>query len=649
MKIGELFDINNYYVGIEMIGRNNNNCYLMSDVQFEEMKEFYKKLGYSPLQVKVLSERCFGNKIVAKKNYPYNDDWCFSLQNDFDMPFPSKLFKNLPSQYAVRYCPPMSGSAINTEMSQMQAKSLVSCDMSAPIGLSDSADSSDMPDFSFLDSAETDGHFTVYRKNNVGRSKKMNLFEDSGAMTEGVSETFSTAETHVNDENETHSPMDNPQAIFSANVNTASWDYLRGKIEQKSCPDKSFVRVEEIINSYVYDFPKPENDELFSLSAETSKCPWNTDAELMLVGMRAKEVNVDVKQNLVFLIDVSGSMEDQWILVQMSLAAIISRMKENDVLSIITYSNKTTVVKTELNGGDKAKCVDALISIEGIGGCTRGSEGLEQAYKFLQDKYDKNANNRVFIFTDGDFNFGITSEGELKDFIYKKRESGIYLSIVGYGYGNFKDDKMETLAYNGNGNYTFVSNPYDIYDNLCDKLISNLVTVAKDVKISVELNPVYVSSYRLIGYEFRALTQQEFHDTKKATDGIGSGHNVVALIEFTRGKAQEQFSSRYVTSNVKEHTDEFAFIEVHYKSTDDENLTATKSISVKEIENSQTDNIKIAQFLAAFGLCVIDSKYKGKADKNMLSEMLREFERSGKYDMNKKYSHFDVIRKFIQR
>ena len=140
---------------------------------------------------------------------------------------------------------------------------------------------------------------------------------------------------------------------------------------------------------------------------------------------------------------------------------------------------------------------------------------------------------------------------------------------MGYGYGNFKDDKMETLAYNGNGNYTFVSNPYDIYDNLCDKLISNLVTVAKDVKISVELNPVYVSSYRLIGYEFRALTQQEFHDTKKATDGIGSGHNVVALIEFTRGKAQEQFSSRYVTSNVKEHTDEFAFIEVHYKSTDD--------------------------------------------------------------------------------
>ena len=633
--------------------------YEMSEVQFEEMKNFYTKLGYTPIQVKALTDFCFGMRVKVNNNLPYNESWSF---------FPG--FGRPPFSL-----PPRSVSMMGGMMSpsQMPAPPAAPAPRMSPsqMPLSQSAPAPAAP------SPEKDRAFAAAMGRGIGCSapssvsmsqsmmpscpapsaepKPVPVYESRNTAREAavmppilMNDQFSTAETHVNRENEVYSPLDDPQAIFSANVNTASWHYLRSKIEQKQRPDKNFVRVEEIINSYQYDLPKPENDELFSLSAEKCDCPWNKESELMFVGMKAKDVPVDVKQNLVLLVDVSGSMFSNWILVKMSLAAIISRLKKGDTLSIITYSSKTTVVAKELDGGDKTKCVEALTCIEGIGGGTYGSEGLEQAYQFLGERFDKNANNRVFIFTDGDFNFGITSEGSLREFISKKRESGIYLSIVGYGFGNFKDNKMETLAYNGNGNYTFVANPYDINDNLCDTLISNLVTVAKDVKISVELNPAYVSSYRLIGYEFRSLTQQEFNDTKKATDGIGSGHNVVALIEYTKGKAKKQYSSRYVSTKAKKYDDEFAFIEVHCKSPDDKNLEATKSITVKELEKADNENANAAKFLAAFGLCITDSKYRGTADKALLEKLLREFEQSGKYDTNKKYSHFDIIRKYIQ-
>ncbi len=607
-----------------MIENKRREYYEMSEVQFEEMKSFYKKLGYTPLQVKILTDFCFGIKVRVRKELPYNESWSFPLR-----------YENLQNRGIFKGMPPQSVSMMGGAMPPL------------PMGVS-KVQSTAQPNGVQMPSQIEKPLMAMPAPERMFSSYESSS-DKAAAMPEIImADSFNTAETHVNKENEVHSPLDDPKAIFSANVNTASWDYLRSKIEQKARPDKSFVRVEEIINSYLYDLPKPKNDELFSLTAEKCDCPWNPGSELMFVGMKAKEVPVGVRQNLVFLVDVSGSMQNQWILVKMSLAAIISRLKKGDTLSIITYSNHTTVVEKNLDGGDKVKCIDALTSIEGIGGCTFGSEGLEQAYRFLGESYDKTANNRLFIFTDGDFNFGITAEGGLKDFIYKKRESGIYLSIVGYGFNNFKDNKMETLAYNGNGNYTFVSNPYDISDNLCDKLISNLVTVAKDVKISVELNPAYVRSYRLIGYEFRSLTQQEFHDTKKATDGIGSGHNVVALIEFKRGKAKKKYSSRYVKNTAENHYDEFAFVEVHYKSPDDKNLESTKSITVKEIDSANNSNADIAKFLAAFGLCVTDSKYRGSADKAMLEKLLRKFEQSGRYDTNKRYSHFDIIRKYIQ-
>ena len=597
--------------------------YKLNPEQFTELCEFYRKLGYNEAQVKKLSENCFGISVAPDKKERYSHGWTFYCKYEQEKGASgflgsSKKTNGMPVNFA-------KSLTIDDGIEEMIRPKSTPRRMSAP-GVA-IASSSGSASFCDLES----------------------IFHAGSASAPAPAEEFNSAETKNPRENETHSPMDSPAAIFSANVNTGSWSYLRNKISDQDKIDKSFVRIEEILNSYPYKLDPPDNDDLFRITTEYSGCPWNKNEDLLLVEMKAKKADTSIKQNLVFLIDVSGSMEDNWILVQMSAAAIMSRLKAGDTLSIISYSNETQTVVKQIDCGDKDKCVDALLAVEGIGGGTYGSEGLENAYSYLSETYDKDANNRVFIFTDGDFNFGITSEGGLSDFIYKKRETGIYLSIVGYGFDNFKDNKMEALAQNGNGNYTFVSNPADILDNLNDKLISNLITVAKDVKISVELNPAYVSEYRLIGYDARQLTQKEFNDTEKAVDGIGSEHNVVALISLKRGEAKQQYSSRYVTAKAEENKDEFAFIEVHYKSPEGTDLVYTKTVTVDEIDNSQKTNIPIASMLATFGLLVKESEYKGDASLDMLAGMIAEFDKNGKESEMDPYGHFSIIRKYLYK
>ncbi|MBQ9384086.1 MAG: von Willebrand factor type A domain-containing protein [Ruminiclostridium sp.] len=591
---------------------NKGSTFKMSEKQFAELRDFYGKLGYSDKQVKLLSENCFGFKVAADKSREYSPNWTFYPERELKEPsFPERMMSAMGGAV---------GGAVSRVMPRGMAKSAAKNGGAYRGAVMASADVED------------------------------GLCEDvavAGAAAPAEPDEFSSAETKNPRENEPHSPMDTPQAIFSANVNSGSWSYLRNKISGQDRIDKSFVRIEEILNSYPYKLDPPDNGDLFRITAEYSDCPWNKDEDLLLVEMKAKKADASVKQNLVLLIDVSGSMTDNWVLVQMSAAAIMSNLKSGDTLSIISYSDNTQTVIKQVDCGDKDKCVDALLKVDGIGGCTRGSEGLENAYGYLAETYDKVANNRVFIFTDGDFNFGITSEGGLSEFIYRKRETGIYLSIVGYGFDNFKDNKMEALAQNGNGNYTFVSNPADILDNLNDKLISNLITVAKDVKISVELNPAYVSEYRLIGYDARQLTQKEFNDTEKAADGIGSEHNVVALIALKRGEAQRRYSTRYVTAKAEENKDEFAFIEVHYKSPDGTDLVYTKAITVEDIEHSAKDNIPAASMLAMFGLLVKESPYKGDASLDLLAGMIAELDKNSEISSKEPYGHFGIIRKYL--
>ncbi len=578
----------------------SKSYYEMSQEQFDDMKAFYEKLGYSEKQVKKLCSTCFGAEIKVAKNCAYAQDWSFyrsfrPSEGNFG------IHRKLSAPGFMGGAPLMARACVSAPVEDVLAEGCVP--MAAPMPAAEPAEAPE----------------------------------------------FNTASAHDTPENECHSPIDQPQLIFSANVNTASWSYIRSRICRSKPIDKSFIRIEEIINSYPYKLKKAKGEELFSVSAELAECPWEDGSELLFVGLKGKKADKRVRQNLAFLVDVSGSMEDEWILVQMSLAAVVSKLGKGDTMSIIAYSDNTVTVAKQLDCKDMDECVKAIMSIDGIGGCTNGSDGLENAYKFLGETFDEEANNRVFIFTDGDFNFGLTSEGSLRDFIYKKRETGIYLSIVGYGERNFKDDKMETLARNGNGNYTFVSNPMDILDNLWKKLVSNLVTVAKDVKISVELNPAVVKEYRLIGYDARILTQQEFHDTEKAVDGIGSQHNVAALIQLKRGTASQQYSTRYTSTTVTQHSSEFAFIEIHYKSPDDENLVMTKVITTEELRSAKADNIPAAAMLAAFGMLLKNSDYKGIADKQMLRDMLSRFEEDKEIKTDEHYSHFDIIRKYISR
>lgn len=586
----------NYRRDVYMVRKKG--VYKLAKEQFRELCEFYSKLGYSKKQVKKLSEHCFDCDVKPVGDGRYSPDWTFIAEYEHDEP--------------------LDGSGMTAAV----------CGAPAPVGMAPMAMSA---------MAAPRG------KAMPAPGMAMPLMANSVPADE-----FNSAETKNPRENEPNSPLDSPQVIFSANVNTGSWSYLRNMIRLGRRIDSSFVRIEEILNSYPYELALPGREELFSVTTEYSYCPWDKEKDLLLVEMKARKADVSVHQNLVLLIDVSGSMSDNWMLVQMSAAAIMSGLKKGDTLSIISYSDDTKTVVKQIDCGNKDKCIDALLSVVGIGGCTNGSDGLENAYKYLAETYDKNANNRIFIFTDGDFNFGVTSEGGLSDFIRKKRETGIYLSIVGYGRDNFKDNKMEALAMNGNGNYTFVSNPADILDSLSEKLVSNLFTVAKDVKISVELNPAYVSEYRLIGYDARQLTQKEFNDTEKAVDGIGSEHNVVALISLKRGEAKQQYSSRYVTAKPEDNKDEFAFIEVHYKSPAGEDLVYTKAVTTDDINKGKKDNISAASMLAMFGLLVKESEYKGDASPELLSAMLEDLDKNGKISKNEPYGHYGIIREYLK-
>ena len=585
--------------------------YSMNKKQFKEMKKFYKKLGYSEKQVDKLCSKCFGADIVTDDKMSYSEDWEFYRRlNRPEIPLRELAARSGGKCLARKAAPLDSGAVVDDEADILEDVCCAEPPMpGAAMG------GAPMPMMSMA------------------------------SMPMMRTAEFNTAKTHTAPENEQTTPLDKPQAIFSANVNTASWSYVRSNILKNRRIDKDFVRIEELINSYPYKLKKPKGGDIFSVSVEKGKCRWNDEAELMFVGIKGKKADKKVKQNLAFLVDVSGSMEERWILVQMSLAAIISKLGKGDIISIIAYSDETVTVVKKLECSDLGDCVKAILSIDGIGGCTNGSEGMENAYKFLSENYDKEANNRVFIFTDGDFNFGITSEGGLSEYIKKKRETGIYLSVVGYGMSNFKDDNMEALARNGNGNYTMVTNPADILDNLWEKLVSNLVTIAKDVKISVELNPKFVKNYRLIGYDARVLTQKEFNDTKKAVDGIGSGHNVAAIVEFVPGKAEKQYSSRYVNTSVADNSEEFAFIEIRYKDTDGNNLVFTKAVTKEELEISDSKNVDAAAVIAVFGLCVKQSEYAGKADKKLLSELLKENPLNEEED-DDIYSHYSVIKKY---
>ena len=559
----------------------------MNRKQYDEIGEFYLSLGLSEKQAKRLQKNVFNYSVKPDEDMPYNERWSF---------YPQHKSEGFGGLFAGAVSGLRSGGLGRAKNSSVPSDGMARC--AAPMMM---AMASRAPACAEVEEVCEDA-----------------CIEDGAADEEPE---FSTAETHAADELPEMDPLADTEVIFSANVNSASWSYVRNTVKRGRAIDPSFVRAEEMINCCDYAIEAPK-DKTFAVAAQTAPCPWREDAELLFVGIKGMETADRKPNHLVFLVDVSGSMQDEVVLEQMAIMALVSKLGKGDTMSVITYSDKTKTIIRNLECGDMDKCIDAVLDIYFENGCTYGSEGLENAYELLSAYKNDEANNRVFIFTDGDFNFGISSEGGLAEFIKEKKKSGIYLSVVGYGMHNFKDNHMEALSRNGNGNYCFVGSPEDIKERLFGQFDATVYSIAKDVKIKVELNPEYVGSYRLIGYNARKLTRQDFDDTEKAVDGFGSGQMTAALIEFTRKKTAESASSRYTVTESKKVSDEFAAVTIRYKNPADENTEQLEVIKAAEL--SEGSFAETAAYLAAFGLEMSKSQFKGNIDPALLGSLLEK-------------------------
>lgn len=478
-----------------------------------------------------------------------------------------------------------------------------------------------------------------------------NRYTDNGAYPQEVkSEDFNTEEYNAIQENGFKSVSENPLSTFSADVDTASYANLRRMITDGYGINPDAIRIEEMINYFSYDYPEPKNDEPFSVTAEISDCPWNSESQLMMIGMKTKDIDLSKREpmNLVFLIDVSGSMyEDSKLpLVQKSFSMLAENLTENDRISIVTYAGCDEVVLKGGTGAQRDEIIEAIESLS-AGGSTAGADGIKTAYKIAEKYFIESGNNRVILATDGDLNVGVSSESGLTKLIEEERESGVFLSVLGFGTGNIKDNKMEALADNGNGNYSYIDSEIEAKKVLVEEMGGTLVTVAKDVKFQVEFNPANVSSYRLVGYENRALADKDFNDDTKDAGEIGAGHSVTVLYEIIPAKSRYNPDLKYKngegnteeTSTVaSEYSDELFTVSVRYKEPDgSESKLCTYPITKSAYSKAMSKDFTFASSVAQFGMVLRNSEYKGSATCESILETL------GNYD----YSEDDYKEEFI--
>ncbi len=448
-----------------------------------------------------------------------------------------------------------------------------------------------------------------------------------------------------------------PLSTFSADVDTASYSNLRRMIRDgysmEELPEGA-VRIEEMLNYFTYDYKEPEKGEPFGVTTQIGKCPWNEEAELVMIGLQTESVDYEKApaSNLVFLLDVSGSMhnEDKLPLLQESFCMLAENLTEKDRVSIVTYAGDDTVVLSGVSGDKTRKIQNALMDLE-AGGGTHGSKGIETAYELAQEYFIEGGNNRVILATDGDLNIGLTSEEELEELITEKKESGIFLSVLGFGSGNIKDNKMETLADKGNGNYAYIDSVREAKKVLVEEMTATLLTICKDVKFQVEFNPAVVSEYRLLGYENRALAKEDFNDDTKDAGEIGAGHSVTALYEVVLKtpltgleegdiedlKYSEEYREEY-GEDVKETKENSAFekewftLSIRYKKpAEDESKLLTYPIDYTSYQSSPSDDFKFAAAVAEFGLLASKSESPADASLQNVKNVLKEIDFEDEY------------------
>jgi Ca-activated chloride channel family protein len=438
-------------------------------------------------------------------------------------------------------------------------------------------------------------------------------------------------------ENPFFKAQDNPLSTFSVDVDTASYSNTRRFLSDGQLPPPDAVRLEELINYFGYSYPAPRGDAPFSFSAEVSACPWNRAHRLVHIGLQGKRIDPGQvpPRNLVFLLDVSGSMGSprKLPLLKAAMRLLVNQLREQDRVAMVVYAGASGLVLPPTAGSDKETILSALDRLE-AGGSTNGGDGIRLAYNTARRFFSKRNINRVILATDGDFNVGTTSQGDLVRLIEREREHGIFLTVLGLGMGNYKDSTMEMLADKGNGNYAYLDTMAEARKVLVREAGATLVTIAKDVKIQVEFNPAQVKAYRLLGYENRLLRAEDFNDDRKDAGEIGAGHTVTALYEVvprgagsaTRVRGVDPL--RYQTTRKlsgEAHSGELLTLKLRYKEPlgQRSRLLSTPVLDRGLALSRSSDNFRFSAAVAAFGMLLRRSVHRADASFGMVRELAR--------------------------
>ena len=467
-----------------------------------------------------------------------------------------------------------------------------------------------------------------YARSNKREMAKMMEMDSAAAIiakddvADEITIQHNTEEYDLIKENEFKGVKDNPLSTFSIDVDTASYSNVRRFINGNQLPPRDAVRIEEMINYFKYSYPQPEGEHPFSISIEISEAPWNKENRLLLIGIQGKSLNYeDLKPcNFVFLVDSSGSMEspEKLPLLKKSLALMLKGLKKNDRIAVVAYAGSAGVVLPSTPATQKDKILGAFEKLT-AGGSTAGGEGIILAYKIAKENLIKDGNNRVILCTDGDFNVGASSTSEMVRLIEEKRKDDIYLTICGFGMGNYKDGRMEQISNAGNGNYFYIDNIKESEKVFVREMRANMFTIAKDVKIQIEFNPLKVKSYRLIGYENRVMAKEDFDNDKKDAGELGAGHTVTALYEIVPASSDNGSDNsiplRYQESKIKKETasnNEIMVLKMRYKPIkEDRSKLIEKTVIDENIKFAKTsENLRFASAVAGFGMLLRDSKFK---------------------------------------
>lgn len=439
-------------------------------------------------------------------------------------------------------------------------------------------------------------------------------------------------------ENRFLSAIENPLSTFSLDVDVASYGNIRRMINKGLMPEKEAVRVEEMINYFSYNYPKPTGEHPVRIVTETTVCPWNKKHQIVRMGIKAKEIPSETlpASNFVFLIDVSGSMDDadKLPLVKSSMKLLVNNLRPKDRVAIVAYAGAAGEVLPSTSASDKQKIMDALENLQ-AGGSTAGGAGIQLAYKIAEKNFIEGGNNRVILCTDGDFNVGVSSSKGLESLIEDKRKSGVFLTVLGYGMGNYKDNKLQTLSEKGNGNHAYIDNLQEANKVLVNEFGSTMYAVAKDVKLQVEFNPNFVNAYRLIGYESRLLNDEDFNDDTKDAGELGAGHTVTALYEIVPvgvdapvgkvDKLKYQQTKNDVSKPNFIGSKELLTVKLRYK---EPNEDKSKKLEIPVLANSVNLNVSedfnFVMAVAMFGQLLRNSDFKGDATYTKVTQLARK-------------------------